>query len=326
MTRLLELDVELSERSRTIAVYCLNAIRYWQTSDASVVPTMAECVDFFHRDGDWRGESLALASLAVAQFTQVPPDLDAAEENYRRALALADEFDDAFGSAMVGVMLGRVWLVRGRLDDAFAQFERSLALARSIGDTLGEAIGLSHLGWARLLRGEHEGARTCFREQLLIASTIGHDEGIADAFEGLFACSVTVGDIELGGRLLGAAEDLRERKSLRHRRALLVLPAVPRACAGRARRVALRAGAPGRTRRRTRRRRRGRARLTGAANGRRDETPQRCSERCRSRRHGPRRGAQTWCMPGCGLGGSDSVNSPWGSEASWVSGCRSVDV
>ena len=214
MTRLLELDVELSERSRTIAVYCLNAIRYWQTSDASVVPTMAECVDFFHRDGDWRGESLALASLAVAQFTQDPPDLDAAEENYRRALRLADEFDDAFGSAMVGVMLGRVWLARGRLDDAFAQFERSLALARSIGDTLGEAIGLSHLGWARLLRGEHEGARTCFREQLLIASTIGHDEGIADAFEGLFAFSVSAGDIELGGRLLGAAEDLRERKSL----------------------------------------------------------------------------------------------------------------
>lgn len=214
MSRLLDLDIELSERSREIATYCLNAIRFWQTSDAAVVPSLARSVEFFHRDGDWRGEALALASLAVAQFTQDPPDLDAAVENSRLSLRLVDEFDDDFGSAMVGIMLGRVWLARGRIDDAFAQFGRSLTLARGIGDRLGEAIAVSHLGWADVLRGEEDDARGSFRDQLRIASDIGHDEGIADALEGLFSVAVTAGDVEHAGRLLGAADDLRERRSL----------------------------------------------------------------------------------------------------------------
>ena len=214
VSRLLEPGVELSEGSRTIAMYCTNAIQYWQTRDATVVPALTQCVESFHREGDWRGEALALASLAVAQSTQTSPDIDAAEENFRRSLGLADEFDDAFSGAMVGIMRGRFWLARGRIDDAFAQFEKSLELARGIGDTLGEAIALSHLGWARLLNGQPDGARACFSEQLLIASTIGHDEGIADGFEGMFAVAATAGDVELAGRLLGAAEDIRERKSL----------------------------------------------------------------------------------------------------------------
>ena len=214
MTRLLEPDVELSERSRVIADYCLNAIRYWRTSDESVVPAMVRCVDYFSGAGDRRGEALARASLAVAQFAQEPPDLEGVEENSRRSLELAEQFDVAFGGAMVGVMRGRVRLAQGRGDDAVRQFETSLAVARRIRDTLGQAIALSHLGWARLLGGEPDRARECFSEQLLLASTIGHEEGIADALEGMFAVASTTDDIERAGRMLGAAEDIRERKGL----------------------------------------------------------------------------------------------------------------
>lgn len=212
--RLLEPGVELSERSRVIAEYCRNAIRYWRTTDESVVPAMAECVDYFRRAGDRRGEALARASLAVAQFAQVPPDFEATEENARRSLDLAAEFDVEFGGAMVGVMLGRVWLAQGRVDDAVGRFETSLTVARRIGDSLGQAVALSHLGWARLVGGEPDRARECFGEQLLLASTIGHEEGIADALEGMFAVAVTADDLERAGRMLGAAEEIRERKGL----------------------------------------------------------------------------------------------------------------
>ncbi len=214
VTRLLEPGVELSERSRVIAEFCLNAMRYWRTSDESVVPAMVRCVDYFGTAGDRRGEALARASLAVSQFAQVPPDLEAAEENSQRSLDLAEQFDVAFVGAMVGVMRGRVRLAQGRGDDAVRQFETSLAVARRIRDTLGQAIALSHLGWARLLGGEPDRARECFGEQLLLASTIGHEEGIADALEGMFAVASTAGDLERAGRMLGAAEDIRERKGL----------------------------------------------------------------------------------------------------------------
>ena len=89
-----------------------------------------------------------------------------------------------------------------------------LALARRIRDTLGQAVSLSHLGWARLLGGETERARECFGEQLLLASTIGHEEGIADALEGMFAAAATSGEVERAGRMLGGAEDIRARKGL----------------------------------------------------------------------------------------------------------------
>ncbi len=214
MTRLLEPGVELSERSRVIAEYCLSAISYWRTSDDSVLPAMARGLEYFSRVADRRGEALARASLAMAQYAQVPPDVDAAERNARHALDLAEAFDVDFGGAMVGVMLGRLWLAQGRVDDAVARFETTLSVARDIGDTLGQAIALSHLGWARIVGGEPDRARQCFAEQLLLASTIGHEEGLADALEGMFAVAATSSDIDRAGRMLGAAEDIRARKGL----------------------------------------------------------------------------------------------------------------
>jgi hypothetical protein len=111
-------------------------------------------------------------------------------------------------------MVGRLWLAQGRGGEAVAQFERTLSVARRIRDTLGQAIALSHLGWARMVGGEPDRARECFAEQLLLASTIGHEEGIADALEGMFAVASTKDDIDRAGLMLGAAEDIRERKGL----------------------------------------------------------------------------------------------------------------
>ncbi len=214
MTRLLQPGVDLSERSRVIAEYCLNAIRYWRTAEESVVPPLSRCLEYFQRVKDVRGEAFVRAALAVSGYQQVPPDLDAAEDNARRALALAEAFDVDLACAVVGVMLGRLWLAQGRVDEAVAQFEKSLSVARRIRDTLGQAISLSHLGWARMVGGEPDRAHECFAEQLLLASTIGHDEGIADALEGMFAVASASGDIDRAGRMLGAAEAIRERKGL----------------------------------------------------------------------------------------------------------------
>ena len=214
MTRLLEPGIELSERSRVIAEYCLTAIRYWRTAEEPVVPALARCLEYFHRVQDVRGEAFVRAALAVSSYEQVPLDLDSAAENARKALSLAEAFDLDFAGAVVGVMLGRMWLAQGRVDEAVAQFERSLSVARRIPDTLGQAITLSHLGWARMVGGEPERAHECFGEQLLLASTIGHEEGIADALEGMFAVASTSGDIDRAGRMLGAAEGIRERKGL----------------------------------------------------------------------------------------------------------------
>jgi predicted ATPase len=233
MTRLLEPGVELSERSRAVAEYCLNAIRYWRTAEESVVPALERCREYFQRVRDVRGEAFARAALAVSGYEQIPPDLDSAERNARTALDLAEAFDVDFAGAVVGVMLGRMWLAQGRGVEAVAQFERSLSVARRIGDSLGQAIALSHLGWAHMVGAEPDRAHQCFGEQLLLASTIGHEEGIADALEGLFAVASTAGDIDRAGRMLGAAEGIRARKGLPTRSPLsFFAPILDRVLAG----------------------------------------------------------------------------------------------
>ena len=105
-------------------------------------------------------------------------------------------------------------LMRGRTDEAIELFDASLAIAHRIDDKLGQTIALNYLGWARVMLADLDGARECFTEQLLISSSVGHEDGIAYALEGLFALAALAGDVELAGRLLGAAEDVRERKGL----------------------------------------------------------------------------------------------------------------
>ena len=214
MGRLLDHDAELSERARMIALYYENSIAAMQAPDPSILPVLTQCAEYFARVGDAFGEALVLASLALAQLTQAVPDLDAAEVTLRRALRLVEELDDAFGRAIIGNLLGRTALMRGRTAEAIELFDASLAIARRIDDKLGLTIALNYLGWARVMLSDAAGASECFTEQLLISSTIGHEDGIAYALEGMFALAALSGDLERAGRLLGGAEQIRESKGL----------------------------------------------------------------------------------------------------------------
>ena len=214
MVRLLEPGLDLDDRTRTIAEFCVHSIRYGETPDDDAVPALAACAEYFRREGDLLGESLSLVVLAVAQLSATPPHVEAAEETLGRSLELVEELGDPFGRTMVRIMLARAAMARGMLDRAFGLLEESLEIARSIGDRLGEAIALNHLGWERLLSGDARGARGCFTEQLTISSMFGHEEGFAYGLEAMSAVSAVDGDLERAGRLFGAAETVRERKGL----------------------------------------------------------------------------------------------------------------
>ena len=73
---------------------------------------------------------------------------------------------------------------------------------------------LYQLGWVQMRLGNHSTAQDYFVQELLISSAIGHEEGIAYGLDGLFAVAAVAGDVRRAGRLLGAAEDTRERKGL----------------------------------------------------------------------------------------------------------------
>jgi predicted ATPase len=209
--RILEGDTELSDHARAIALLYVNGLAVLQTG-APIAPELAQVAETFHREGDVSGEAFTLLLLALTQMVTDPPYLDRAEELLRRGLDLVIGIDDSFARALAGIFLGRVALVRGHVAEAVEQFDTSLGVARGIEDGLGEAVALNHIGWARVLSGDLDPAAECFFENLDISTRIGYEEGVAYALEGLFGVAALSGQIERSGRLLGAAEMLRERK------------------------------------------------------------------------------------------------------------------
>jgi hypothetical protein len=214
MESVLASGAELTNRSRAVALYYTYAIAFWQDPDGQVVPGLTESADLFHKAGDAAGEALTRISLGLALLAAPEPDPAAAGEHLEVSLARFRTAADVWGEAMAEVTLGRVALLQHDVPTAVSRFTESLALARKQQDKLGETIALHHLGWARLLLGESASAEASFKESLRLSLLLGHDEGIAYGLEGIVATSASSGDLERAGRLLGAAERLREQSGL----------------------------------------------------------------------------------------------------------------
>ena len=204
----------LADFSRAVALYYSRAITFWQDPDGQVVPGLIESAELFHRAGDLPSEALTRISLALAMLTSSVPDPVGAGEHLELSLALFRDARDTWGEGMALVTLGRVALLQQNVEGALERFQASLALARAQPDELSEAIALHHLGWAQILLGALPAAQASFDESLSLSLSLAHDEGIAYGLEGMVATSASRGEVERAGRLLGAAERLREQTGL----------------------------------------------------------------------------------------------------------------
>jgi len=204
----------LPDRTRAICLYFTKAIVFWQEPDDTILSGLTESAELFHEQGEPAGEALARVSVALALLASTTPDADAANEQLETSLSLFRESDDVWGVSMALVSLGRVALLQHKLRGALNRFEESLAITRAQHDDFGLTIALNHAGWARLLLGEVETAHAAFDETLRLSARLGHDEGVAYGLEGLVAVAATEGQVERAGRLLGAADRLREESGI----------------------------------------------------------------------------------------------------------------
>ncbi|WP_203135568.1 DUF4062 domain-containing protein [Microbacterium sp. JZ31] len=215
MTEVLTAGDRLDDGTRAIALYFSRAIAFWQDPDESLVPDLRESAAGFRAIGDRAGDALALASVGLALLGAVhPPDVPGARAALDESLALFREVGDSWGCGLVLAALGRIDLLERRPDTALGRFDEALGFAQDLGDRLGESIARFHRGAAFLLRGDVEAARESFASCLRISDELDHDEGLAYGIEGLTAVAAAGGDVDRAGRLLGAAEMLRERTGL----------------------------------------------------------------------------------------------------------------
>jgi predicted ATPase len=214
MDSVLASGAPVADLTRAVALYYTRAITFWQDPDGQVVPGLLESAELFRRAGDPPGEALTRISLALALLAASEPDPVGAAGHLESSLEIFRSTGDTWGEAMALVTLGRVALLQHNVQDALERFQASLTLARTQRDELSEAIALHHLGWAQLLLGALPAAQASFDESLSLSLSASHDEGIAYGLEGMVATSASGGDLERAGRLLGAAERLREQSGL----------------------------------------------------------------------------------------------------------------
>ena len=139
-----------------------------------------------------------------------------AEGDPTRALGLFDEADAIASAAgaprLVGMArfnAGYLELERGDYVSARERFESARAQFTAVNNTYGAARTLAGLGAVALHEGRSDDAVAPLRESIELASSMGDRENMVWALE-LLGVARADSDGELAGRLLGAAEALRE--------------------------------------------------------------------------------------------------------------------
>jgi tetratricopeptide (TPR) repeat protein len=179
-----------------------------------VAQRLTEASDLFHRTSNPGGEGLAQISLGIALLARLKPEPVQASEALEKGVRIFRETGDAWGEALALITLGRFSLAVGRTQEALERFEESLAITRERHDELGETIAIHHVAWAHLALGAVEVAAEEFRAGLEESADLGHDEGVAYGLEGMVAIAASLGAVERAGRMLGAAQTLREQTGL----------------------------------------------------------------------------------------------------------------
>ena len=235
IARLGAVEDRLSDRTRFRAKLFNVGMTTFDAPDPSGIPELEDCIAYFERENDLPAEFLSQVAVGLLELMRGSSGLDAADRHLQRARALADTLNSPFLTSMALHIAGQVFLARGDAPGAVGIFEASLQAAKDSGEVLSESAALFQLGWAMLLQGENASANDFFVQQMHISWAVGHQQGIANGLDGMFAVAVAVGDIERAGKLLGAADELRERKGLLppamlpyHQRVLAQVEAIPR--------------------------------------------------------------------------------------------------
>jgi predicted ATPase/DNA-binding CsgD family transcriptional regulator len=159
--------------------------------------------------GDVDAIATALNNLALAVCEL--GDLDRAWALHEEQLALERTIGDAADVAYALFGLASVAYRRGDLVRAAALHEEALALRRQV-DGRGATIAWSLYGLAGVVAdlGDASRAAALWQESLALRADHGERAGMADALTGLASIAVAHGDAEVGTRLLGAADALRD--------------------------------------------------------------------------------------------------------------------
>jgi len=153
---------------------------------------------------------IAEALFQLGGATDGLGDRARAKELYEESIAVCREIGYAYRLPDSLLSLGYMHLLEGDYERGAALNEEAAALCREHGYRSKRHYALDNLGWAALLQGDYERARTSYQESLVVCKELGDKSIASESLEGMACISGAQGEALRAGRLLGAAEGLKE--------------------------------------------------------------------------------------------------------------------
>lgn len=153
---------------------------------------------------------IATAIMGLGGVAEYRGDHAEAMRRLSESLGLFREIGDEWGVASTLNMLGETTRAKGDHEAARSFYEESLTVARRCGHPSSIAIALANLGVVALRQGDHERAKPIFRDGLVIMKKLGDTRNMIAVLSALAGVAIAEGKPERAGRLLGAADSLRD--------------------------------------------------------------------------------------------------------------------
>jgi tetratricopeptide (TPR) repeat protein len=126
-------------------------------------------------------------------------DLELAEDNFNRALELAEDADDRLTLADLNNNLGILSTIRGDPDKAIVYYQDCLPYYQSIGDNLRLAQTYHNLGMASADKGDLGRAGEYYEKSIAKSRQVGNSDLVAKTYLNRAELSISIAEIELAG-------------------------------------------------------------------------------------------------------------------------------
>jgi predicted ATPase/class 3 adenylate cyclase len=188
-----------------IYAYNLNYLGRW----SEAFEAGEEAREVAHARREWVALSIALAALGMS--TLMSGDIEKVHEYLRAGKAVIQELGSSWIGLHILMMEGRLLTITGNLDHAESIYREAIHGFQEFGEPTQTNITRSELAHTLRRQGKWEQALPLYRETILYFRDRGHEPAVANQLECFAYIAIVQKEPEKAGRLLGAAQAIRER-------------------------------------------------------------------------------------------------------------------